>query len=168
VSRCFCRFGSKDQIKSFLGTCGRIDSANWIFGHRFQSGDSFFKAECLGRIQKRTPIHLCDLKFSADGVVVNVRKSKTDQESAGREVGLPFGASHDTWPVRALRLWLDRAAIREGPVLRAVQRYGHVSRRGLHRDSIGKLLKRAAGRRDGRSRSSAGTRTGQAASSRPQ
>jgi len=91
-------------------------------------------------------IHICDLKFSADGVVVTVRKSKTDQEGAGREVGLPFGASQDTCPVRALRQWLDRAAIREGPVFRAVGRYGHVSRRGLHRDSIGKLLKRAAGR----------------------
>jgi integrase len=91
-------------------------------------------------------IHVCDLKFSADGVVVTVRKSKTDQEGAGRDVGLPFGASQDTCPVRALRQWLDRAAIREGPVFRSVGRYGHVSRRGLHRDSIGKLLKRAAGR----------------------
>jgi integrase len=91
-------------------------------------------------------IHLCDRKFSSDGVIVTVRRSKTDQEGAGREVGLPFGASQDTCPVRALRQWLDRAAIREGPVFRSVGRYGHVSRRGLHRDSIGKLLKRAAGR----------------------
>jgi len=49
-------------------------------------------------------IRLCDLKFSADGVVVSVRKSKTDQEGAGREVGLPFGASPETCPVRALRV----------------------------------------------------------------
>ena len=91
-------------------------------------------------------IHICDLKFSADGVVVSVRRSKTDQEGAGREVGLPFGSSTDTCPVRALRQWLDRAAITEGPVFRSVGRYGHVSRRGLHKDSIGKLLKRAAAR----------------------
>jgi integrase len=91
-------------------------------------------------------IHICDLKFSADGVVVTVRKSKTDQEGAGREVGLPFGASPETCPVRALRQWLDRARIQEGPVFRSVGRYGHVSRRGLHKDSIGKLLKRAAAR----------------------
>jgi integrase len=91
-------------------------------------------------------VDACDLKFSADGVVVNVRKSKTDQEGAGREVGLPFGSSTETCPVRALRQWLDRAGIREGPVFRSVGRYGHVSRRGLHSDSIGKLLKRAAGK----------------------
>ena len=91
-------------------------------------------------------INLCDLKFSADGVVVSVRKSKTDQEGAGREVGLPFGISQDTCPVRSLRQWLDKAGIKEGPVFRSVGRYGHVSRRGLHKDSIGKLLKRAAKR----------------------
>jgi integrase len=91
-------------------------------------------------------INIYDLKFSSDGVVVSVRKSKTDQEGSGREVGLPFGASPETCPVRALRQWLDRAGIREGPIFRAVGRYGHLSRRGLHRDSIGKLLKRAASR----------------------
>jgi integrase len=91
-------------------------------------------------------INICDIKFSADGVVVNVRKSKTDQDGAGREVGLPFGSIPDTCPVCALRKWLDRAGITEGPVFRSVARYGHVSRRGLHKDSIGKLLKRAASR----------------------
>jgi integrase len=91
-------------------------------------------------------IHICDLKFSSDGVVVSVRKSKTDQDGAGREVGLPFGISQDTCPVRSLRQWLDKAGIKEGPVFRSVGRYGHVSRRSLHKDSIGKLLKRAAGR----------------------
>jgi integrase len=91
-------------------------------------------------------IDTCDLKFSADGVVVTVRKSKTDQEGAGREVGLPFGASQDTCPVRSLRRWLAASGISDGPVFRSVGRYGHVSRRGLHKDSIGKLLKRAAAR----------------------
>jgi len=91
-------------------------------------------------------IHIYDLKFSTDGVVVTVRKSKTDQEGAGREVGLPFGSSSQTCPVLALRQWLAAAKITDGPVFRSVGRYGHVARRGLHKDSIGKLLKRAAGR----------------------
>jgi len=91
-------------------------------------------------------IHVYDLKFSADGVVVSVRKSKTDQEGAGREVGLPFGTSQDTCPVRSLQQWLAASGISDGPVFRSVGCYGHVARRGLHRDSIGRLLKRAAGR----------------------
>src|ERR1035437_1890709 len=85
-------------------------------------------------------IHICDLQFSADGVVVSVRKSKTDQEGAGREVGLPFGTSQDTCPVRSLRQWLAASGISDGPVFRSVGRYGHVARRGPHKDSIGQLL----------------------------
>jgi len=98
------------------------------------------------RRSKLALIHICDLKFSADGVVVSVRKSKTDQEGAGRDVGLPFGTIQDTCPVRSLRQWLAASGISDGPVFRSVGRYGHVAQRGLHKDSIGKLLKRAAAR----------------------
>lgn len=98
------------------------------------------------RRSELTLINVCDLKLSADGVVVIVRKSKTAQEGARREVGLPFGASQKTCPVRSLQQWLAASGISDGPVFRAVGRYGHVSRRGLHKDSIGKLLKRAAAR----------------------
>ena len=114
---------------------GLRDSALVLVG--FAGG--FRRSELAG-------IHVYDLKFSTDGVVVTVRKSKTDQEGAGREVGLPFGTSQDTCPVRSLRQWLAASGISDGPVFRSVGRYGHVSRRGLHKDSIGKLLKRAAAR----------------------
>lgn len=87
-----------------------------------------------------------DLKFTADGVVVTIRKSKTDEEGGGREVGLPFGTRRGTCPVRALRAWLAAAKTNDGPAFRSVGRYGHVARRSLHKDSIGKLLKRAAAR----------------------
>jgi hypothetical protein len=62
--------------------------------------------------------------------------SKTDQESAGREVGLPFGTSQDTCPVRSLRQWLATSGISDGPVFRSVGRYGHVAPRSLHKNSI--------------------------------
>jgi len=68
-------------------------------------------------------INICDLKFSADGVAVCVRKSKTDQDGAGREVGLPFGTSQDTCPVRSLRQWLAASGFPDGPVFRSVARY---------------------------------------------
>jgi integrase len=132
------------------GLLGLRDAALVLVG--FAGG--FRRSELAG-------IHIYDLKFSADGVVVTVRRSKTDQEGAGSEVGLPFGASQETCPVLALRRWLERAGIREGPVFRSVGRYGHVSRRGLHRDSIGKLPKRAAGRAGLRWRRSAATPSAQ-------
>ncbi len=85
-----------------------------------------------------------DLKATEDGFVVNLRTSKTNQEGAGREVGLPWGSHPDTCPVRALRHWLDAAGISEGPVFRGVDRHGSVSKVGLNKDSIGTIVKRAA------------------------
>ena len=61
-----------------------------------------------------------DLQFREEGLVVLVRRSKTDPEGAGRKVGIPFGAHAETCPVLALRAWLDRAVIRTGYVLRRV------------------------------------------------
>jgi site-specific recombinase XerD len=91
-------------------------------------------------------IYMSDLAFSEFGVVVNVTHSKTDQEGAGREVGIPFGEHPKTCPVKTLREWLAAAAITEGAVFRCVDRHGRVSASGLHRDSIGSILKRAAER----------------------
>jgi integrase len=91
-------------------------------------------------------MNVLDLEFTADGIVVDVPVSKTDQEAAGRKVGLPFGDNPNTCPVLALRRWIKEAQISEGPVFRKVGRYGHVSKRGLNSNSIGGLLKRAAAR----------------------
>ena len=48
-----------------------------------------------------------------------------------------------TYPVRALRAWLDAAQITEGPVFRAVTRHGHVGARLQARD-VARIIKRAA------------------------
>jgi len=100
-----------------------------------------FRRSELARIQAS------DLTSNKNGVVIDLRKSKTNQEGAGRKVGLPFGAHRNTCPVRTLRRWLRAAKIKEGPVFRRVDRSGYPScRRGFNKDSIGKVLKRAAGR----------------------
>ena len=78
--------------------------------------------------------------------MIDLRVSKTDQEGAGRKVGIPFAKDPKTCPVRALEAWLNAAKITEGPVFRRVDRNGFPSRRGLHKDSVGKILKRAAAR----------------------
>ena len=81
-----------------------------------------------------------------EGLVCTLRRSKTDQEGAGRKVGIPFGKSKTTCPVCALRLWLRKGKIKSGPVFRAVNRHGQVSRRGLDRNSVADILKQAARR----------------------
>jgi site-specific recombinase XerC len=60
--------------------------------------------------------------WTAEGMrLLNVR-SKTDKEGAGAEIGIAHGRSPATCPVAALKLWLERAKLLSGPVLRKVDR----------------------------------------------
>lgn len=74
-------------------------------------------------------LNAADVEFSDDGLVVTLRRSKTDQEGQGRRVGIPYGSTPQTCPVRSLRRWLDAAGITDGPLFRSVNRHGHVSER---------------------------------------
>jgi integrase len=47
-------------------------------------------------------LDIVDLSFRETGVVVTVRRSKTDQAGQGREIGIPFVTSGAPCPVRAL------------------------------------------------------------------
>ncbi len=82
-----------------------------------------------------------DLDWRDDGLVVNIRNSKTDQEGAGRLVGIGFG-SNGSCPVTATRLWLSASGIKSGTVLRAVDRHANVSPTPMVTDSICRVVKR--------------------------
>ena len=84
-----------------------------------------------------------DLRFTADGLEILVRKSKTDQEGEGALVGVPFGSDLATCPVRSLRTWLADVALEEGAVFRAVSRHGRLGERLSDRD-VARIVKRTA------------------------
>ncbi|MGA2132390.1 MAG: site-specific integrase [Bryobacteraceae bacterium] len=88
-------------------------------------------------------IRMEDLESTPEGIIVRLRRSKTDPEGYGRPVALPYGSDPLTCPVRTLRSWLERARITTGPLFRAVSRLGVVSRRPLNSDSVAYLVKRA-------------------------
>ena len=70
-------------------------------------------------------LNVDDVQFVRQGVIITIRYSKTDQEAAGRQVGVPFGRSR--WcPVKALEDWMAHAAITEGPIFRLINRHGHI------------------------------------------
>lgn len=87
-----------------------------------------------------------DLEETPDGLILRIGRSKTDQEGQGRAVALPYGSDPATCPVRALRAWQGQAGITDGPIFRAIDRHGLVSNHAMHADSVGYLVKRAAGR----------------------
>jgi len=89
-------------------------------------------------------LDVADVAFGADGLIVQLRRSKTDQEGEGRKVGLPFGSNPLTCPVRAVRAWLDVAVIVRGPIFRPVDRHGNVAGTQLTDQSVALVVKRCA------------------------
>jgi integrase len=89
-------------------------------------------------------LDVADVSFEGDGLVLFIRKSKTDQRGQGRKVGVPFG-SKGSCPVRAMRRWLDAAGIAEGAVFRTVDRAGRVGER-LAGQGVERAVKRAVAR----------------------
>jgi integrase len=85
-----------------------------------------------------------DIDFTADGLVVTLRKSKTDQDGQGRKVGLPYGSNPDTCPVRSLRAWLDASGIAAGPLFRRVNRHGQLLAQRMSGAAVALVVKRHA------------------------
>ena len=91
-------------------------------------------------------LDVSDLEFNPAGLIVNVRRSKTDQEGQGRRVGIPYGSTAATCPVRALEAWLAILGADEGPVFRGVNRHGQLGSRRLTGQSVALVIKRLARR----------------------
>jgi hypothetical protein len=45
-------------------------------------------------------LDIADCAFRKVGLTVTLRKSKTDQDGAGRKIGIPYGSNPETCPVR--------------------------------------------------------------------
>jgi integrase len=76
-----------------------------------------------------------DIERVRQGLILHLRKSKTDQDGAGRKIGVPLGRSK--WcPVLALERWLEAAEIEVGPIFRGVDRHGNVSAERLSAEAV--------------------------------
>lgn len=100
----------------------------------------------MGRRSELTGLRLSDITETADGLLVLIRMSKTDQEAHGIEVAIPPGQHADTDPVRLMRAWRAELAthgITDGPVLRSINRHGHVGA-GMAPAAVNALVRRLA------------------------
>jgi integrase len=127
-----------DDLKSMLGATpeslrGLRNRAVLLLGF----AGAFRRSELVA-------LNVGDLDFQRNGLVVMLRRTKTDQEARGRRVGIPFGSIEQTCPVRALLRWLEAAEITRGAVFRAVDRHDNVSRQRLSDRSIARLVKEHA------------------------
>lgn len=84
------------------------------------------------------------LQFRDEGVVITLSRSKTDQEGAGMEKGIPYGRREATCPVRALATWLEVGGITEGPVFRPVTKGGSIRDARLSDRAVALVVKKRA------------------------
>lgn len=68
------------------------------------------------RRSELTGLDVDDLQFAPKGVAVTLRKSKTDQDGNGRQVGIFYGKHKSSCPVRALQAWLKLRGAAPGPL----------------------------------------------------
>lgn len=116
---------------------GRRDRALLLLG--FSGG--FRRSELVG-------LDVSDLFFRDEGVVVSLRRTKTDQEQRGRLVAIAHGLRPETCPVQALDRWVTAAGAAAGPLFRAIDRHGAIGRRRLNGRAVARVVQargRAAG-----------------------
>jgi site-specific recombinase XerD len=88
-----------------------------------------------------------DLRFVAEGAIIRLRRSKTDQMGLGRDIAIPFVRKR-ICPAKAIKQWLIQSGIESGSLFRRISRYGEVMHQGLSAQSVALIVKaraRAAG-----------------------
>ena len=85
-------------------------------------------------------LDLADIEEVRDGLVLHLRRSKTDQTGQGRKIGIPLGRTRHC-PVVSLSAWLRVLASEEGPIFRPVDRHGNVQSDRLRSDAVSTILR---------------------------
>jgi integrase len=83
-----------------------------------------------------------DLEETRDGLVVTIRKSKTDPEGQGRRLGIPPGADEASCPLLAIETWRAAAGIETGALFRVMNRHDQVLPKRLSGEGVGIVVKR--------------------------
>jgi integrase len=83
-----------------------------------------------------------DCAFGKDGLTVTLRRSKSDQDGAGRKIGIPYGSNPETCPVRSMQAWMEAAGINAGPVFRSINRHGQVKAARLSGIDVARVVKK--------------------------
>ncbi|MEU0240812.1 tyrosine-type recombinase/integrase [Nocardiopsis sp. NPDC006198] len=84
----------------------------------------------MARRSELAALNTTDLRQVPEGLEVFVATSKTDKDSAGTTVAIPYGTHLLTCPVRTTTAYLAAladAGVTEGPLLRSIDRHGRAA-----------------------------------------
>ena len=85
-------------------------------------------------------LNVSDLEFVREGILVKLRRSKTDQEGEGRVIAVPLGRSK-ACPVKAVEEWLKHAQIVDGAIFRPIGKGGKIGAARLSAQSVALTVK---------------------------
>ena len=74
------------------------------------------------------------------GLIVSIRRSKTDQEGTGRKVGIPLGRTAHC-PVTAVERWIATTTPGSRPLFRPIDRHGRISAARLSGDAVSLIVR---------------------------
>jgi integrase len=81
-----------------------------------------------------------DVERVRQGIILTLRRSKTDQTAEGRKIGIPLARGR--WcPVGALEQWLARSGILDGALFRPIDRHGRIHQRPLSAEAVCLVVK---------------------------
>ena len=120
------------MVANLHGTKGIRDKALLLIGF----AGAFRRSELVS-------LTVADIEQAKQGLIVHLRRSKTDQDGRGRRVAIPF-ARGAVCPVLALHEWLDVAGITEGPIFRPVNRHGVIANVALSAQAVALVVKERA------------------------
>lgn len=84
---------------------------------------------CGWRRSELVRLECRDISFVEEGVILRLRQSKTDQAARGRQIGIRYGKTPETCPVRALQAWMEVRGESPGPVFVGMLSNGHINLR---------------------------------------
>jgi site-specific recombinase XerD len=83
-----------------------------------------------------------DIEMHEEGILLHIRRSKTDQEGEGAQIPIPRGGR--LMVVEALEAWLAAAKIADGPAFVSIGKGDRVSQKRISDNAIGEIVKRYA------------------------
>jgi len=120
------------MVRGLSGTKGTRNKALLLIGF----AGAFRRSELVS-------LTVEDVEHVKQGLVILLRRSKTDQAGEGRKVAIPY-ARGTVCPVHALQDWLDLSGITTGLIFRGITRHGKISEQGLAPQSVALVVKERA------------------------
>jgi hypothetical protein len=111
------------------GLIGARDRALILLGF----AGAFRRSELVG-------LDIADCAFGRDGLTVTLRRSKTDQDGAGRKIGIPYRCESRDVSGPHGQAWLAEA----GPLFRSINRHGQVQPGSLSGIDVARVVKKLA------------------------